>query len=485
MRGLNRSHRALSALVIFFMAILLLVPVAGAANVSSTLPYALQPTKNIVVNPDISKIIGNSYNVTVTVNQTSIAAGGHATVTAKVTWAANGTPATGVPVEFTCSPATGTFDPAASTTSSVAISGRVNKGEAKADFTSNAPGSYTITAQAYKTFLSPGNPGNVKDDSGTKSLVVSAAPVTQTPTPEPGTPTPPPVVVTPGTDASILADYGIYIAIGAVLLLILAAVALFLWLKSSLQVVPKKTKVPADGSSKVPVRVQFVNGLGMVKTMSRDTDVEFETTAGTIKNTVIPQGKDHVDADLVSSKEFGPVTLTTRARGMTTVTKLDFTVEQGSLDITAQPGTIPADGASSAAVTVMIMDDKGNVVAPLEDKTITLKSTIGNIAPTLQMPARTQSASTNITAGEASGTAVIVATLGNMHGEGKVIFKGMPKRFCMHCGTPMSLEASQCPKCGRTPPSGTDVKQCSACSTVIPEAARFCHHCGARQPDKQ
>ena len=268
-----------------------------------------------------------------------------------------------------------------------------------------------------------------------------------------------------------------------VIALILLVIFLYLWLKSSLQVLPKKTRIPADGISKVPVRVQFVNGLGMAKKMGRDTDVDFETTAGTIKSAIVPQGKDYVDSELTSSKEFGPVVVTARAKGKTASAKIDFVLEQGNLEVTVQPGIIPADGISSATVTVKIKDDKGTYVAPLEDKTINLKSTLGTIAPTLNLPARAQSASTSITSGEVSGTAVIVAAIGNMHGEGKIDIKGMPKRFCMHCGTPMSLEASQCPRCGKTPPSGTDVKECPSCSTVIPEDAKFCYHCGAMQPE--
>jgi RNA polymerase subunit RPABC4/transcription elongation factor Spt4 len=56
-------------------------------------------------------------------------------------------------------------------------------------------------------------------------------------------------------------------------------------------------------------------------------------------------------------------------------------------------------------------------------------------------------------------------------------------RFCMHCGAAMSLDASKCPKCGLTPPSGVDTKQCSNCNTVVPESAKFCYYCGVAQPE--
>jgi RNA polymerase subunit RPABC4/transcription elongation factor Spt4 len=56
-------------------------------------------------------------------------------------------------------------------------------------------------------------------------------------------------------------------------------------------------------------------------------------------------------------------------------------------------------------------------------------------------------------------------------------------RFCMHCGASMSIDAAKCPKCGLTPQSGVDTKQCSNCGTVIPESAKFCYNCGGAQPE--
>ena len=58
-----------------------------------------------------------------------------------------------------------------------------------------------------------------------------------------------------------------------------------------------------------------------------------------------------------------------------------------------------------------------------------------------------------------------------------------PARFCMHCGATMSMDAPKCPNCGLIPPSGVDVKSCTACGAVIPEAAKYCDKCGARQPE--
>jgi ribosomal protein L40E len=289
------------------------------------------------------------------------------------------------------------------------------------------------------------------------------------------------VVVSQATDPLMLICPG---AICLGIILIVLIILLLRWLRSDLKVAPKKTKVPADGTSKVPVRVQFVNGFGMPKKMGRDTEVDFEYTAGSIKSAVIPSGKEYIDAELTSAKEFGPVTVTAKANGKRASAIVDFVLENGTLDVAVEPAEISADGKSSAAITVRIKDVKGSVVAPLGEKAVDLKTTLGTIQSQVMFPARAQSASASLTSGEVSGTAVVTATIEGMQGEGRVVFKGLPKRFCMHCGTGMSLEAAECPKCGLTPPSGVDTKQCPTCGTVVPEAAKFCYQCGAAQPGK-
>lgn len=56
------------------------------------------------------------------------------------------------------------------------------------------------------------------------------------------------------------------------------------------------------------------------------------------------------------------------------------------------------------------------------------------------------------------------------------------KRFCMHCGTGMSVDAKSCPKCGKQPAGGPDTKVCPNCKSVINIIASFCPKCGAAQP---
>jgi len=55
------------------------------------------------------------------------------------------------------------------------------------------------------------------------------------------------------------------------------------------------------------------------------------------------------------------------------------------------------------------------------------------------------------------------------------------KRFCMHCGFPVSKIENACGRCRKQPPSGVDTKVCPNCSAIVPTLAKFCRDCGAGQ----
>lgn len=476
------GFRKTGLLLIVVLIAILLVAVPSVSALGSTLPPSIIVTKT-AFDPGLIKV--STYTLDVTTGSTNLSIGSESNIHVVVMYSGNATAAKNVHVDFTVSPATATVTPQSATTTSYGVANSV--------FKSNTAGTYVVTIQSYKEYYGVNNVNNVKDAYRTMTFNVAANPVTATPTTTPVTPTPTesavvtrPPTPTPGEPTAAVADIASFIGpiiCGSVLFILVIIVVLYLWMKKTLQVVPKKAVLPADGTSKIPVRVQFVNGLGMAKKMGRDTEVELESTSGTIKGTVIPSGKEYVDTELTSAKEFGPVTITAKSGNKTARAKIDFIVEKGALEVTVQPDTIPADGKSSATVTIKVKDDRGNYVAPLEDRNVDLKTTLGTVQSPVRLPAMAQSVSANLTSGEVSGTAVITATSGELRGEGKLNIAGMPKRFCMHCGAPMSLEASSCPKCSLTPPSGTDVKICPSCNTVIPEAARFCYHCGAKQPE--
>jgi ribosomal protein L40E len=281
-----------------------------------------------------------------------------------------------------------------------------------------------------------------------------------------------------------LSEFVFWIALIVVIFAILIiGIILFIrkWTRKSLVIVPKKTRIPADGVTKVPIRVQYLNGFRMPKKMRSSVDVELETTSGIIKNVTLPSQREYVDTDLTSSKEFGTVTITAKSGRDITSTEVLFVVDDGSLEVSVSPDSIPADGKSSASVTVKVKDGKGNYVKPLEDMVVEFNTSLGDAVSSVYLPAGDLSANATIFSGDMTGIAVLNASMGNLRGESKIEFRGLPKRFCMNCGSPMTLDASSCPSCNKIPPSGVDTKQCMTCGTVIPEQAQFCHKCGAMQ----
>jgi PKD repeat protein/ribosomal protein L40E len=370
-------------------------------------------------------------------------------------------------------------------------------------YTYNDPGSYTVTltvtnAQGSNTYKNaaqpivvnqaPGGAGGAGGGGGTGGNS-SGGGVTASPSAGPGTVSAAPSVspTIGGADISALIAIVLpllpYLAIGLIVLLLFIIVLAILWLRRKLRVEAKKVSAPCDGKSTIPIRVYFTNSFGRVRRARSDIEVTMETTAGSIPNAVLQNGRDFVDVSLVTSKEFGPVTVTGRMNGKTARTKVNFTYGQAKLDIAVTPASIPADAKSTAKVSIRIMDDGGNFIAPLEDKAIELKTTLGNVVSPLRLAARQQEVNATITAGDQSGTAVITAICGSLKGEASLAVQDTPKRFCMHCGSSMSMEAAKCPKCGLTPPSGVDTKPCSTCGTILPEPAGFCYKCGARQPE--
>jgi PKD repeat protein/ribosomal protein L40E len=292
------------------------------------------------------------------------------------------------------------------------------------------------------------------------------------------------LVVVSGNDLSWLITILPFVFIIALIILLLLAALFLLLRRTSVRLAPKKTIIPADGKTAIPITITLVNGLGRVAKAKKNVEVAMGTTAGTISDVTIPAGSSSADATLTASREFGPVTVTANYGNKTTRANVDFKYSQATLDVTALPPEIPADGASASTVTIKVKNEAGEYIAPLEEKIVELHTTLGRIQSPVRLPPKAQSLNAVLTAGETGGEAVVTALMGNVKGETRVTLKGALKRFCMHCGSTMTMEAPKCPKCGQIPLSGVDVKQCTTCSTVIPEAARYCDKCGAKQPEK-
>ena len=508
-----RIH-GLRSILILSIILLTLTATALSANAAGTTFV----TRTAVVNPAI--LHANDLVVHLSVSPVSALIDHQVMVNVSVTFY-NGTAADGATIQLTSSPS-GTFGKSSYTTVKLFLigsGGSVVFNNLNTTFQASSASTYTITATATKTDY----------NTGTASSQVTYTALVKAPTPTPDTSTPVPPVVTPDTSSQSQAvtvtltvtptaavsavtavatatettaannttvagtgNNGLggltailpYIVAAVIIILLILLVFLYLWTKKTLKIVPKEAVAPCDGKTEIPVKVMFVNGFGSSRKPKSDVEVEMKTTAGTIKNVVLPSSRDFIDASLIAPKEFGQATISATANGKTATAPVSFTYKHASFDVSVTPDNIPSDGKSSANVKLQIKDENGSVIAPIVERNVELKTTLGAITTPVKIPSKATEANATITAGDVSGTAVIYAVSGDIKGEGKVSFKGLPKRFCMHCGTRMDMDAASCPKCGLTPPSGVDTKACPTCNTVIPEAAKYCYNCGARQSEQ-
>ncbi len=153
-----------------------------------------------------------------------------------------------------------------------------------------------------------------------------------------------------------------------------------------------------------------------------------------------------------------------------------------SLRLKAEPETIFADGRSTSNLTVELLDKDGRPLATEEDREVSLYATEGDLAEQVTIPKGKASANARLTSSTKIGTIVVTAESGRLAGDRAEITFKEKKRYCMHCGERMPMEATSCPRCGNAPPSGVDTKVCSNCGQVIPIVAKYCSECGASQP---
>jgi PKD repeat protein len=189
-------------------------------------------------------------------------------------------------------------------------------------------------------------------------------------------------------------------------------------------------------------------------------------------------------------------------------------------DVGVEPREISADSRSTAIITIGLLDDEGKPIEATEDTTVTISASGGVVVSSSEVKKDEATGATTITdsvrqaieslltqkeeggmrisikQGETSVEAAIVSSLEVGDVTLTVSAPGVrrrtvgmrfteKRRYCMHCGTQMSIADRACPKCGLMPPSGVDVKSCPNCVEVIPSQAKFCSECGAGQPPPQ
>ncbi|VVB87888.1 Double zinc ribbon [uncultured archaeon] len=268
-----------------------------------------------------------------------------------------------------------------------------------------------------------------------------------------------------------------------VLLLISAAAAFQeFWLKGRLELIPLITSAPCDGTSTIPLKVQFVDPSGKPRKQLKDRNVEIRSTSGNVMKVVILKGEETAETELKSSNVCGIVTLEAKSGIQKANARVNFAGNVAGLVLEVAPSKIPADGISISSVTIKIKDDKGNFITSPDERIVEMSTSLGTVTSPVKIPPGTLSGIAILSSCMRTGTATITATFGSLHGEKKVVFEELAERYCMNCGDPMKREMTACPTCKKTPPPDTEIKECYSCSGVIPATAMFCDKCGAKQP---
>jgi len=153
------------------------------------------------------------------------------------------------------------------------------------------------------------------------------------------------------------------------------------------------------------------------------------------------------------------------------------------LNVKVEPAEIIADGKSSSTITVELLDKKGKPADAQSEVQITLSATSGRLpSPIVRVPRGRNSGTAVLLSSTEFGTLSISAEATGLEGgTARMTFKEKP-RFCMGCGTRMSVKDTVCQKCGASPShfGGLETKTCH-CGTVLPFTASFCSECGAKQ----
>jgi outer membrane protein assembly factor BamB len=241
----------------------------------------------------------------------------------------------------------------------------------------------------------------------------------------------------------------------------------------------------ADGKSTSTITIDLVDAEGQPAPVKEDTLVSLSASEGKIAKIVkIPKDKSSVSTSLTSSITTGAVYVTASSQSLKDgMTEVIFAEEPPRLRVSADPTEIFADGKDTSTITIELTNAEGNPLPAKGDTTVSLSSTGGRMAGSVKIPKDKSSVSISLTSSTTFGPVTITASSEGLKEAKTEVAFTEKKRYCMHCGTKMSPDSNVCPKCGRAPPSGVDVKVCKNCGEVIPSVAKFCGNCGASQPE--
>jgi len=208
----------------------------------------------------------------------------------------------------------------------------------------------------------------------------------------------------------------------------------------SITLVADPTSIPADGSSSSTITATLKDSTGTPVTPG--TSVTFSTNLGTFSGggtthtVTTPDATGIVSVSLISATTSGFATVTATANGTTQSVTVGFTGgDVGSITLTADPTTIPADGASSSAVTATIKDPAGGPVP--QGTSATFTTNLGTFS--------NGSTTQTVTTLDATGTVTVSLIAGTTAGTAEVlcVSSGVSQKVTIQitggAGTPASL----------------------------------------------
>jgi hypothetical protein len=174
--------------------------------------------------------------------------------------------------------------------------------------------------------------------------------------------------------------------------------------------------IVADGVSTAVVTATVTDALD--RPVADGTSVAFATTLGSISPSALTTG-GVATATLTSSASLGTADITATAGGVPGGTSVQFVLgPPDEVVVTPSPGSIIADGISTATLTAMVADVQGR---PVEDGTnVAFATTLGSIAPSALTASGVATAI--LTSSTDLGTALVTATAGSALGNASVHF---------------------------------------------------------------
>ena len=116
----------------------------------------------------------------------------------------------------------------------------------------------------------------------------------------------------------------------------------------------------------------------------------------------------------------GTASVTASAGALSDAADVEFvTGAAANVVVTADPASLPADGASTSTIAAQVTDSNGN---PVADATVDFATTLGSIAPATATTDENGVATATLTAATSTGTATVSAASGDVSGSTDVPF---------------------------------------------------------------